>query len=330
MPYKFSIMSYEKPEKPEKIFIHSAIQMERPWLRTIFPTSELIDYTYESPSQFFLKHKLPEITFVIWGQYTIETETYIIKLFDILNKQNVNVNLIQLSDEGGYLTFFFIYEHKAVKSICRNYIYPYTERSFTEKAIEKISIFPLGPIHFSTETLQKHKTFEERKYVWSFAGQDIMGRKYEVGFLENAVPNYLKFYDGFFSSDRLNSDEYTKLLGESKFIPILCGCNPETFRFYEALEFGAIPLYVRQADDEEFWKFLKHIFPDIIEIPSWNIAKGMLCNLESYKSLEEWEKYRFGFVMRWKELKADPQQMFVPVSKLLGSSLVANEFHTQL
>lgn len=52
-------------------------------------------------------------------------------------------------------------------------------------------------------------------------------------------------------------DEYVAILSQTVFTPCPAGNNPETFRHYEALELGSIPLIIRQHPDYDFlqaWK----------------------------------------------------------------------------
>jgi hypothetical protein len=78
----------------------------------------------------------------------------------------------------------------------------------------------------------------------------------------------------------------------SRFIPCPGGVNPETYRFYEALECGCIPLYVRQGNDGLYFeKHLKANLP-IAELPSWDHAAALMYQLSNEPPLME--GYRFG------------------------------------
>jgi hypothetical protein len=76
--------------------------------------------------------------------------------------------------------------------------------------------------------------------------------------------------------------------------------NPETFRLYEALELGAIPLYVREPGDELYYKKLNETIK-ILSIGSWgdahNFVKYMLDNPEIC------DKYRTLVLSGWIETK---------------------------
>jgi hypothetical protein len=51
------------------------------------------------------------------------------------------------------------------------------------------------------------------------------------------------------------------MLLNSKFIPCPRGQNAETFRFWEALEHGSIPIYVRSPGDTLYVEFLTTHMP---------------------------------------------------------------------
>jgi hypothetical protein len=58
-------------------------------------------------------------------------------------------------------------------------------------------------------------------------------------------------------------------------MPCPRGNNIECFRLWEALEHGAIPLYVREPDDELFFEFISSSL-GIISLPSWNHAHDFI------------------------------------------------------
>ena len=73
--------------------------------------------------------------------------------------------------------------------------------------------------------------------------------------------------------------DYLPIMALSKFVPCPAGNNPETFRHYEALEVGAIPLIVRQKNSEiDFLKYLNG-YPGPI-LNSWSEAEEVMRTLE--------------------------------------------------
>jgi len=93
---------------------------------------------------------------------------------------------------------------------------------------------------------------------------------------------------------------YSALLLQSKFAPVPRGNNFETFRFYEALEHGCIPLYVRTAGDETYWAWLtQHM--QLIELRSWEAAAGLVDHL--CKKPAKAEMYRQRLCKQWDSWK---------------------------
>jgi len=290
-------------------FILKKITLERPWLERVF-RGKYIEYTLNDSPLFFLKYfkengyGLPNIIVCRDIYEQEEIAVYLTKILNMFQKQSLKINLIQLGDEFGGKLFFELYEHPAVNKIIRNYCYPYECKEFPEKALDKIYFFPLGTLHFNEENSLPN--FQERTFVWSFIGRRFFGREYELSFYKNIQPSHCHITDEFLSPDALGPKEYQYFLKNTKFVPTVCGCNPETFRFYEALEFGAIPLYVRQPYDEIYWSFLKVLFPELLEISSFQEAVNILSSITTYKSPEEWENYRISLYDRWQKIKASP------------------------
>jgi hypothetical protein len=96
--------------------------------------------------------------------------------------------------------------------------------------------------------------------------------------------------------------EYQQMLLKSQCIPVPRGNNTETFRLYEALEHGAIPLYVRTEGDDIYWAWLKGRLT-LLEIRSWNEVPRVLELFR--KSPEKAEQYRAGLLAQWAKWKEE-------------------------
>lgn len=85
-----------------------------------------------------------------------------------------------------------------------------------------------------------------RKYLWSFSGDTSKSdRAYMLKCLSVHGPHYVHSYRGFGSSEALPVADYFLLLRSSIFVPCPTGfVNSETYRLYEVLEAGAVPLLV--------------------------------------------------------------------------------------
>jgi hypothetical protein len=86
------------------------------------------------------------------------------------------------------------------------------------------------------------------------------------------------------------------------FVPCPGGNNVETFRFYEALECGAIPVYVRKGGDDEYVGLVKKHM-NMLEIGNWAHATGLIGYLLQNK--EVMEKYRLSLQIGWAKMKVD-------------------------
>ena len=91
----------------------------------------------------------------------------------------------------------------------------------------------------------------ERQYAWSFSGNLSMGRVPMLREMAQVEPHRTHRYDILAAagdSARLSKQEFKAMLLASKFIPCAMGQRvSETFRVFEALEHGCIPLVERRG-----------------------------------------------------------------------------------
>ena len=151
-------------------------------------------------------------------------------LFVSLAKQNIPFHVLHLSDEFGMDSLSF-YDLSMCKTIIRNY--PRALPRFPH-----LYVLPLG-YHYRSVT---KKTWEERKLVWSFHGTDWFERSKQLEPLLMVEPHSCHFQPDWNHATMTPKEEYLSILGNSKFCPILRGNHVETFRLYEALEAGALPI----------------------------------------------------------------------------------------
>ena len=118
--------------------------------------------------------------------------------------------------------------------------------------------------------------------------------------LQGIGPSSSKFYADWLSKDQLPELEYIGESLNSIFMPCPSGMNAETFRLYEALENGAIPLVVRSEGDEGLIEMLKSNLA-ILNIPSWEHAAMLMQNLLNDKQMLE--MYRNQLLGQWAQWK---------------------------
>jgi hypothetical protein len=166
-------------------------------------------------------------------------------------------------------------------------------------------VIPLG---YATGKSEERKTFSERTLEWSFHGSKGNTREQMLTPLKAFEPYDCRFIPQFMDKSATPFYEYQRMIANSKIIPVPGGMNPETFRLYEALEHGAIPLYVRSEGDTLFWNWLQtHL--QIMEVKTW--AQGAKV-LELFRSSpEKAEQYRVGLLKQWTEWKQECAKLFL-------------------
>ena len=217
-------------------------QMELRWLcefvGNIFDSIEVLPENHMPLST--------EPIFVVARPYM---ETYQ-KLFLKYESLGLPFYAIHLSDEYGQDLVEW-YSYKSCKGVLRNYSRP----ECLEMA--HVKVVPLGPNRYTTEV----KPFETRELAWSFFGTKWHDREALLEPFRKVDPYLEKFYDSWMDATHLKGDEYSSIVLNSKFIPCPRGQNVETFRFWEALEHGSIPIYVRSPGDTLYVEFLTTHLP---------------------------------------------------------------------
>ena len=144
--------------------------------------------------------------------------------------------LVHLSDET-CKSDVRIYDNPAIKKVFRNYWRPDVIR-------DKVMHIPLGYNKYNKKN-KIIKPVSERPYVWSFAGaMDRPLRKEILSELEKLdLKSKVHRTPTWGSMFNLPEEAYINLLLDTKLVPCMPGFfNVECFRFYEALECGAIPI----------------------------------------------------------------------------------------
>ena len=205
-------------------------------------------------------------------------------------------------------------------SQCKGVVRNYNRTDIPVNAKDKVLVLPLGyykhaesPI--TTPWIDTPSTpFREK--VWTFYGTSWKGREESMTPLKQIQPHDYKFFKDWLDAKQLGTIEYVGSLLNSIFVPCPGGQHPETFRFWEAIEHGAIPIYVRSPGDEPFIQMIDGNL-SIINLPSWNHATGLMAQLindknklEGYRNqlLTQWFNYKNNLKQRCETwLKALPQ-----------------------
>lgn len=166
-----------------------------------------------------------------------------------------------------------IYNHPGIKAVVRNYWRP-------DAIGPKVFHLPLGYTNGKRRNAEEIIPVSKRTTTWSFAGAiDRPGRRGLIDLMKLDVSNNILHLTPTFGSDNnLKNEEYVSVLKASKFIPCLNGFhNVESYRFYEALEAGSLPLI--PIDKHESYKNILNgsVNPPLLGIGDWKTA-GQIMN----------------------------------------------------
>jgi len=208
--------------------------------------------------------------------------------------------VIHLSDELAKDSLE-IYRLSGCIGIVRTYC-----RSDLEPFMSKVVIIPLG-YHWTKgngidDPELRTPRLPFRELNWSFYGTNWNGREESMKNLSLISNHSLRWYKEWNDPSNLGKDEYLSQLMNSRFVPTPGGVNPETYRFYEALECGCIPVYVRQPGDELLFTSVYTKWFPIANLATWDHGTALMYQLIQDPPLME--RYRSSLLqgyVRWKK-----------------------------
>ena len=200
---------------------------------------------------------------------------------DFLKKYK-NIYLIHLGDEGGKIdkSFYLSFKH--------------VFRTFYLNSFSKINNVTSIPIGYKTGPINSDTEINNRKYNWNFLGTIHGASRHDLIYQSrNIEPHYVNITKKFGGQNSLSATEYYKIMSDTKFALIPHGYyHPETYRLYEALESGCIPII------ENPHNFFDNFLPNnpIIKIKLWNEANKKINELNNdetkilnmSKSIKKW------------------------------------------
>lgn len=228
---------------------------------------------------------------------------YVFQTTEILRKWSAAgavFKILHLSDESTIREGrdpLFAYTLKGCKSVLRFYI----RDDFPPGTESKIQIIPLGfrwsRLRLSQSPLDRTPHVPFRELHWSFHGTNWQERKTQMKpLLDCSLINSCKFYDTWNDPANLTQHAYQNVLANSIFVPCPDGMNPETFRVYEALEAGCIPLIVHSEQNDMWFRWISNNIP-LLDNKSWEDAvKNMFRLLTKPETLEI---YRTQLITNW-------------------------------
>jgi hypothetical protein len=180
--------------------------------------------------------------------------------------------------------------------VFRNYWRP-------ECVTAKVIHLPLGYLNNKGGT-GKVIVSSQRPLDWSFAGAMDRNNRMEVieQLKKRFVNHKVHLTPTWGSSANLEADKYVSMLNESRFVPCLDGfSNSESYRFYEALEAGCLPII---CTDE------KRSYENILcSVP--------LCSIKSWSDsiLYDWDNKQKEILYAWANYKMN-------LAKLIANKLL--------
>jgi len=266
-------------------YIHKPSMMEYKWLEMLFGPKTLD--ARQLPTEHEPLYTNP--TFIYFKAHSHEY----FPVFERYERAGRPFNVIHTSDEHLNDDIRF-YEYKSCKKVVRMYPRP------DVPCPEKVLVIPLGP----RWTVANDVSIHEKSLIWSFYGTGWMGRGAVLDMFRKFEPYESHVFDTWEDSMEkgLKHEEYSKLMAKSVFIPCLRGQNPETFRFWEALEHGCIPIYVRTHGDDIYFNYISSKLP-IVSLPTIDHALQFMESL--LKNQPTLVQYRATLLGKWMEWKAE-------------------------
>jgi GR25 family glycosyltransferase involved in LPS biosynthesis len=216
--------------------------------------------------------------------------------------------ILHLSDEGG-TDCIDAYTFKGCKGVLRNYV----RGDLTET--ERIRVIPLG-YHWAISEPQANSLVHTprppfRELTWSFVGTDWSGRSEKLSPLTQIPGDHkLKFMKDWNSAEQVGREEMLGILLNSWCVPCPAGVNAETFRAYEALEAGAVPVFVKEEGMEKYLAYLGR-WIQLLTADNWQHAAQLIYSLRMQPEL--YEKYRIQVLSQWERLKGDVRRAVLEV-----------------
>jgi GR25 family glycosyltransferase involved in LPS biosynthesis len=264
---------------------------ERDWLFTVLgdiTTAYIEPFTLETPPPI-------DVPIVILQRPWVAQTTEVLKKW---SDAGAKFKILHLSDELPIQRDSLeCYTFPGCIRILRTYI----RSDFPPEAETKIQVIPLGyrwtplPGHATPMTRTPQTPF--RQYHWSFYGTDWNGRSAQMKpLLDSKLLRSCKFNAGWNDPASVPKDAYLYGMLDSIFVPCPSGVNPETFRMYEALECGCIPIVLKTVQNEVWFNWVSGHIP-LLNIKTWEEAVRLMFTLLSKP--ETLEIYRGQILTRW-------------------------------
>jgi hypothetical protein len=265
------------------------------WFKQIFAETAKLSLEIEDISSTAIQSPPDDEPIVILQRPFLDEARHVLQAW---KAKGVGFYCLHISDEFGQDPVDF-YQWDECRGVLRNYVRPDVQES------EKIKIIPLG-FHWAISNGEPFLHTPQppfRELAWSFVGTGWQGRreKLEV-FKQIPFEHKLLFQDDWNSKDKLGRDEMLSLYLNSWCIPCPGGQNAETFRAYEALEAGAIPIFVKENGNDAYLAYISRWLP-LLHCDSWLHAAQLIMTLKAKPEI--YEQYRIQILTGWESMKKE-------------------------
>ena len=206
-----------------------------------------------------------------------------IKKYNELKLICSKIFLFHLGDEIGILDFSRVYKN------C-NYVW----RTFCSNKYFINGQVKCIPIGYKSGISSKSR--QNRKYKWAFIGTPHKSSRHDLLYQFSHIKEFYSYKTEKFNLKPISVEDMSKILSLTEFLPCPNGfVHPETYRLYEALECGCIPIV------ENAYKYYERLFPGnpFVKVDKWieavPIMKGWSKEQISSKRNEcinWWNKYK--------------------------------------
>jgi len=206
-----------------------------------------------------------------------------IKKYNELKLICSKIFLFHLGDETGIFDFSQVYKN------C-NYVW----RTFCSNKYfsnDKVQCIPIG-----YKSGISSKSSQNRKYKWSFIGTPHKSSRHDLLYQFSHIKEFYSYKTEKFNVKPIPVEEMSKILSFTEFLPCPNGfVHPETYRLYEALECGCIPIV------ENAYKYYERLFPGnpFVKVDKWieatPIMKGWSneqISIKRNECINWWNKYK--------------------------------------
>jgi hypothetical protein len=270
---------------------HEAGSIVRSLLENIPIKEEVDDSDVNERHQHHYSKFYPNMIVVDHAIRSIESYQYYHKC--ILS--GCNVILIHLADEA-FLDLHEIYGF--CRLVFRNYWSPVLNR------LKDVHFFPLGDNSAKQyPEIDNLRLSSHREYLWNFLGDATKAdRQLAIQTFSRIFPHKLHLVTDFFDPRKLGAMEYREILSKSKFTISPDGnLNVDCFRFWEAIEFGSIPLVINRGNFKYFQEITKSELP-FPTFKSWEDAAKFAENLKNDDDQMNW--LQTSMIKWWQNVKS--------------------------